>query len=345
MKRHHERETDHTKLKAKIGPGNIIKLQSAGISTGDIQKLIENGIYTIEALVRTPKRILKTLKGLGDAKIDKMLKEASKFVQIGFQAASAILDQRREMIKITTGSRKLDEILHGGIEAGSITEIFGEYRCGKTQLCHTVAVTCQLPVVRGGGEGKCIYIDTDGSFRPERIMQIATRLGLNPEESLSNIAYARAYNTDHQTQTLVTAASLMVDSRFSLIIVDSATSLFRSEFNGRGELNARQVHLGQFFRALRKLADEFCVGVVATNQVVASNFDNCPKFTGPCNKAIGGNIVAHSSTTRISMTKGKGSTRKVKIISSPSLPEKDTEVSIGSGGIDDAQVKELCEKE
>merc|ERR1712193_237646 len=212
---------------------------------------------------------------------------------MGFRPASYMLEQRRELIKISTGSGRLDELLEGGIETGSITEIYGEYRCGKTQLCHTIAVTCQLPILGGGGEGKCLYIDTEGTFRPQRLVNIATRFGLNPEDCLDNVAYARAYNTDHQTQLLISAAGIMSESRFSLIIVDSATSLYRSEFNGRSELNARQTHLGRFLRMLQKLADEFGVAVLITNQVVVANLDNCYAYSPSSTKPIGGNIMAH----------------------------------------------------
>merc|ERR1711977_158276 len=117
-----------------------------------------------------------------------MLKEGSKVVFMGFQAASTMMEQRKELIQIMTGSKQLDNILEGGVETGSITEIYGEYRCGKTQLCHTLAVTCQLPVVGGGGEGKCLYIDTEGTFRPQRLVDIALRFGLNPEDCLDNVA-------------------------------------------------------------------------------------------------------------------------------------------------------------
>ena len=139
--------------------------------------------------------------------------------------------------------------------------------CGKTQLCHTLCVTCQLPVDQGGAEGKALWIDTEGTFRPARLAQIAERFGLNPADVLDNVAYARAHNTDHQGQLLLAAASMMSEARFALIIVDSVTALYRTEFNGRGELSARQIHLGRFLRALAKLAEEFGCAVVVTNQV------------------------------------------------------------------------------
>jgi DNA repair protein RAD51 len=316
----------------KIAPTSLSRLQDAGIPAADIQRLQHSGICTIEALVRSPKKDLIAIKGLSEAKIAKMFQEAAMLAPMGFQPASAILVQRNELIRLTTGSKKLDEILEGGIESGSITEIYGEYRCGKTQLCHTLAITCQLPVNGGGGEGKCLYIDTEGSFRPQRLTQIASRFGLISSDCLNNIAYARAYNTDHQTQLMVSAAGLMTESRFSLIIVDSATGLYRSDYIGRGELSARQNHMGRFLRGLQKLADEFGVAVVITNQVVAANLDSGCMFAAS-SKPIGGNIVAHTSTTRLSMSKGKGDNRKVKITASPSLPERDAMISIGVGGI------------
>src|SRR5690606_30874592 len=131
----------------------------------------------------------------------------------GFTTATEFHQRRSEIVTITTGSKEFDTLLSGGIETGSITEMFGEFRTGKTQLCHTLAVTCQLPVSQGGGEGKCLYIDTEGTFRSERLVAIAQRYGLNPEEVLDNVAYARAYNTDHQMALLVQASAMMVESR------------------------------------------------------------------------------------------------------------------------------------
>lgn len=216
---------------------------------------------------------------------------------LGFTTAAEFHQKRSEIIQLTTGSKEFDKLLQGGIETGSITEMFGEFRTGKTQICHTLAVTCQLPVDNGGGEGKCLYIDTEGTFRPERLLAVAERYGLAGTEVLENVAYARAYNTDHQNELLVTAAAMMSESRYALLIVDSATALYRTDYSGRGELSARQMHLGRFLRSLQRLADEFGVAVVVTNQVVAQ-VDGASMFTADPKKPIGGNIMAHASTTR-----------------------------------------------
>lgn len=135
---------------------------------------------------------------------------------MGFTTATEFHIRRSELICITTGSSQLNALLGGGIETGSLTEIFGEFRTGKSQICHTLAVTCQLPIDMGGGEGKCLYIDTEGTFRPVRLLAVAERYGLNGEEVLDNIAYARAHNADHQLQLLNQAASMMSESRYPL---------------------------------------------------------------------------------------------------------------------------------
>lgn len=273
---------------------------------------------------------------MSDGKVDKIIAEASKLVPMGFTTATSIYEKRAELSYLTTGSKALDQLLGGGIETGSITEIFGEFRTGKTQLCHTLAVTCQLPLDNGGGEGKCMYIDTEGTFRPDRLIAIAERYKMNPQGVLDNVSFAQAYNTDHQTSLLIQGAALMAESRYSLIIVDSAMALYRTDFAGRGELAARQMHLAKFLRMLKRLADEYGIAVLITNQVVAQ-VDGGAMFQADPKKPIGGNIMAHSSTTRLYLRKGRGETRVCKIYDSPCLPESEAMFAIRAEGIGDAQ--------
>ena len=329
-----------------------------------MKKLVEAGFHTVEALAYTPRKALLAVKGISDVKCDKILTEAGKLVPMGFTTATEIHQRRSDIIMITTGSKELDKLLGGqsssfpvlgslvshsphsffffslfspligGIETGSITEIFGEFRTGKTQLCHALAVSCQLPMEQGGGEGKCMYIDTEGTFRPERLLAVAEKYGLNGDEVLDNVAYARAYNTDHQLNLLVQASAMMSESRYALLIVDSATSLYRTDYSGRGELSARQMHLARFLRNLLRLADEFGVAVVITNQVVAQ-VDGASMFNADPKKPIGGNIMAHASTTRLSLRKGRENNRICKIYDSPCLPEAEAIFSINHDGIGD----------
>ncbi|QIX01588.1 hypothetical protein AMS68_007105 [Peltaster fructicola] len=331
------------------GPGAPTPLSAldgvAGLTKRDIALFVDAGYNTVESVAYTPKKALEQIKGVSEQKATKILNEASKLVPLGFTTATEMHARRSELISITTGSKQLDTLLAGGIETGSITEIFGEFRTGKSQICHTLAVTCQLPFDMGGGEGKCLYIDTEGTFRPVRLLSVANRYGLSGEEVLDNVAYARAYNSDHQLQLLNQAAQMMTETRFSLLVVDSATSLYRTDFMGRGELSSRQTHLAKFMRTLQRLADEFGIAVVITNQVVAQ-VDGGPSamFNPDPKKPIGGNIIAHASTTRLSLKKGRGETRICKIYDSPCLPESDCMFAIQEDGIGDPSPKDL-EKE
>eukprot|EP00010_Vexillifera_abyssalis_P002471 CAMPEP_0201549758 /NCGR_PEP_ID=MMETSP0173_2-20130828/6210_1 /ASSEMBLY_ACC=CAM_ASM_000268 /TAXON_ID=218659 /ORGANISM="Vexillifera sp., Strain DIVA3 564/2" /LENGTH=339 /DNA_ID=CAMNT_0047959549 /DNA_START=25 /DNA_END=1044 /DNA_ORIENTATION=- len=316
------------------GPLLVERLETSGVSAADVNKLRAAGFHTVEAVAFSTKKALIEIKGISDAKADKIQTAAAKLVPMGFTSAKEYATSRDEVIQVTTGSKELDKLLGGGIETGSITEIFGEFRTGKTQICHQLCVTCQLPFESGGGEGKALYIDTEGTFRPERLLAIAERYGLDGDDVLDNIAYARAYNSDHQGKLLVQASAMMAESRYALLIVDSATALYRTDYSGRGELSARQMHLARFLRSLLRLADEFGVAVVMTNQVVAQ-VDGASMFAADPKKPIGGNIMAHASTTRLYLRKGRGETRICKIYDSPCLPEAEAPFGIYSEGIAD----------
>ncbi|KAF2068943.1 hypothetical protein CYY_009738 [Polysphondylium violaceum] len=319
------------------GPIPLSKLEGNGITAQDLKKLQENGIHTVSGLAFSTKKTLCAIKGLSEQKADKLLAEAQKLVPMGFTTATEFNKQRSEFLQITTGSKDLDKLLDGGIETGSITELFGEFRTGKTQICHTLCVTCQLGQNQGGGEGRALYIDTEGNFRPERLLAISEKYGLDGNHVLDNVAYARAYNSDHQLQLLVQASAMMAESRYALLIVDSATALYRTDYAGRGELSDRQKHLARFLRTLQRLADEFGVAVVITNQVVASVDGGAALFNPDPKKPIGGHIMAHATTTRLSLRKGKGESRVCKIYDSPCLPESEAPFGIYSDGIGDVR--------
>lgn len=315
----------------------IEELESHGVNKNDIIKLKEGGFNTIESIAHATLRRLIEVKGLSEAKIGKIkdIIKTNKLVAMGFVTATARFEGMKEMIMISTGSRELDTLLGGGIETGSLTEIFGEFRTGKTQICHTLCVTCQRTLDQGGAEGKAIYVDTEGTFRPQKLIEIAERWNMNTEEVLENVICARCHNTEQQMELLADAAALMSQSRFALMIVDSATALYRTDYNGRGELSERQMHLGQFLRQLTRLAEEFGIAVVLTNQVVAD--PGGMSFAKDSNKPIGGNIIAHASTTRLKLKKGRGENRICQIYDSPTLPESECSFSVGAAGVDDAK--------
>jgi len=317
-----------------VGPIPIAKLEGNGIVAADVKRLREAGYHTVESVAFATRRALIAIRGVSENKADKVIAEASKLIPMGFTTAMHYHTQRSDIVQLSTGSKELDGLLDGGVETGSITELFGEFRTGKTQLCHQLCVTCQLPFKKGGGEGKALYIDTEGTFRPERCLAIAERYELNGDDVLDNIAYARAYNSDHQTKLLIQAAQMMSESRFALLVVDSATALYRTDYSGRGELAERQMHLARFLRQLMRLADEFGVAVVVTNQVVASVDGGM--FQADPKKPIGGNIMAHASTTRLKFRKGKENQRVCQVYDSPNLPEKEATFCINPDGIADA---------
>ncbi|KAL9872979.1 LOW QUALITY PROTEIN: DNA repair protein RAD51 homolog 1-like [Glossina fuscipes fuscipes] len=288
------------------GPLLINKLETNGITDNDIQRLKSAGYHTVESVAFSTRKDFLNIKGLADAKVDKLITHAQSLVPMGFNTASHVYQRRSEIIMLTTGSTELDKLLRGGIETGSITENFGEFRSGKTQLCHTLAVTCQLPKIK--------------------------------DDVLENIACARAHNSDHQTELLMQGAAMMAESRYGLIVVDSATALYRTDYVGRSELAPRQAHLARFMRLLLRLADEFGVAVVITNQVVAQ-VDGGSMYQADAKKPIGGNIIAHASTTRLYLRKGRGDNRICKIYDSPCLPESEAVFAILPEGIGDAKEK------
>lgn len=313
----------------------IDRLTELGIAATDITKLKQAGIYTVPGIQMQCKKDLSLIKGLSDAKVEKIIEAARKLSDAGFITGSACLEARKDVLRITTGSTALDQLLGGGIESRSITEAFGEFRTGKTQIAHTLCVTCQLPLRMSGGNGKAIYVDTEGTFRPERIRPIAERFGLDSTAILDNILVARAYTHEHQSHLLSLVAAKMAEEPFSLLVVDSITALFRVDFSGRGELAERQQKLGKMLSQLTKIAEEFNVVVYITNQVVADP-GGAAMFVADPKKPIGGHILAHASTTRLSLRKGRGDQRVCKIFDSPSLPEIECIYSISEQGIIDA---------
>uniref|UniRef100_A0A7S2X988 RecA family profile 1 domain-containing protein n=1 Tax=Lotharella oceanica TaxID=641309 RepID=A0A7S2X988_9EUKA len=224
----------------------IEKLQTVGINVSDIKKLKSAGIYTIKGIWQSTMKTLCGIKGMSEAKATKVKEAANKIQDFGFCTGAAVFEKRKALKKISTGSKEWDKLLGGGIETLSITEIFGEFRTGKTQLCHTLAVVGQLPPEMGGGNGKVVYIDTEGTFRPERIRDIADRFGVDYHAVLDNITYARAFTHEHQMELLIAVAAKMIEERYSVLIVDSSTALFRVDFSGRGQLAGEA--LMQWFR-------------------------------------------------------------------------------------------------
>nr|KAJ3419490.1 Meiotic recombination protein dmc1 [Polyrhizophydium stewartii] len=315
----------------------IDRLQDVGINQADIAKLKTQGITTVKGVQMSTSRTLLKIKGFSEVKVEKIKDAACRLISAGFMTATELFVRRKSIVRLSTGSKEFDKLLGGGIQSMSITEAFGEFRTGKTQLAHTLCVTAQLPLHMGGGNGKAAFIDTEGTFRPERIEAIAARFGLDPEATISNVMYARALNSEHQYELLNELAVRLCDDRqFRLIVIDSIMALFRTDFCGRGELAERQQKLGQMLARLTRLAEEFNVAVYLTNQMCADpgammTFNADPK------KPIGGHVLAHASATRLYLKKGRGETRIVKLWDSPDMPDAEAVYEITPGGIGDAR--------
>ena len=303
-----------------------------GVGEATLNKLIKAGFNSLESIAYTPPKIIKDESGLGDKTIEKLVKASMEQLGLGFKSAEAVWEHRKNISRVTTGSQELDDVLHGGIETGSVIEFFGEYRTGKTQIMHQLCVNVQLPKEKGGLEGRALYIDTEGTFRPERIIQMSEGLDLDYKEVLKNIVYGRAYNSDHQILLVKEATSLIKEKNIKLIVIDSLIGHFRSEYIGRGTLATRQQTINAHLHDLLRLCDIYPdLAVVLTNQVQSKP----DTFYGNPLRATGGNIVAHGSTIRIYLRKGKGEQRIAKVVDAPHLPEGEAVFSILESGISD----------
>ena len=317
---------------------DIDLLQNHGINVADIKKLKTAGICTIKGVQMTTRRKMCQIKGISEAKMEKIKEAAAKLSSAGFVTALEYSDARKMCFRIATGSDELNKLLGGGIESMSITEVFGEFRTGKTQLSHTLCVTAQLPGANDYSGGKVIFIDTENTFRPDRLREIADRFNLDQNAMLDNVLYCRAYTSEHQFELLDMVAAKFHEEPgvFKLLVIDSIMALFRVDFCGRGELADRQQKLAQMLSRLQKISEEFNVAVFITNQMTADpgatmSFQADPK------KPIGGHILAHASTTRISLRKGRGELRIAKIYDSPDLPENEATFAVTAGGIADGK--------
>jgi len=304
-----------------------------GVGKAIAEKLREAGFLDVMSIAVAAETALAEAADVGVNTAKKIIIAARKEADIGgFETGDVVFERRGKMKKLTTGSKQLDDLLGGGLETQAITEFFGAFGSGKTQLAHQLAVNVGFPVEEGGLEGHTVMIDTENTFRPERIAQIAKGADLNPEDVLKTIHVARAYNSSHQILLAEKAIEMSTEIPIKLIVVDSLTSHFRSEFLGRGALAERQQLLNKHMRTLLKAAEIHNVVVMVTNQVMAKP----DTFFGDPTVPIGGHIVGHNSTFRVYLRKSKGDKRIARLIDSPNLPEGEAVFTVTEPGIGDA---------
>jgi len=304
-----------------------------GVGPSTAEKLAAAGIDSLLAIAVSTIGQLSDLAGVSEAVARKMIQASRDMMDMGFETADTVLEKRKNVTKIKTGSEGFDDVMGGGFESGAITELFGEFGSGKTQVAHQLAVNIQLHTKQNPNGFKVIYVDTENTFRPERIIQMAQKAGIEPDIALKNIKIARAYNSDHQMLLCEKAEDLLKTGEYKLLIVDSLTAHFRAEFIGRGTLSERQQKLNKHMHQLLKIADMFNCAVIVTNQVMAK-----PNVMfGDPTQAIGGHVVGHSSTFRIYLRKGKKGSRVAKLVDSPNLPENECMFYVNMTGLSDKE--------
>lgn len=308
-----------------------------GVGPAIAEKLREAGYNSLEAIAVASPAELVAAAEIGEATSAKIINSAREAAEIGgFETGDKILGRRLEIGKLTTGSTSFDDLLGGGLETQALTEFYGEFGSGKTQIAHQLAVNVQLPPEKGGLNGSVVIIDTENTFRPERINDMAEGASLDPDEILKNIHVARAYNSNHQILLVDKAERLaeeLIDTEkpVRLLIVDSATAHFRSEYVGRGTLADRQQKINKHLHDTLRFGDLNNAVVMITNQVQVRP----DAFFGDPTRPIGGHVVGHTATFRLYLRKSKGEKRIARLVDSPNLPEAEAVFRVSKVGIRD----------
>ena len=302
-----------------------------GIGEVTAEKLRAAGYSEFAALATANPHELAEAGGMGVESAKKAIEAAKSMVEIGFETADQVYERRKNIARISTGSKALDELIGGGVETMAITEMYGKFSSGKSQLGFQLVVNVQKPVDQGGLGGNALFVDSEATFRPDRIAQLAEAQGMDPQAVLKNIHVARAENSDHQIILLERAEETIEKNNIKLVVVDSLTSHFRSDYIGRGALSERQQKLNKHVHMLQKLAEKYNLAIYVTNQVM----DNPGILFGDPTTPIGGHVLAHMSTYRLYVRKSKDDKRIARLVDSPNMPEGEAVFRVTPGGLTD----------
>lgn len=302
-----------------------------GIGEVTAEKLRAAGYGEFSTLAAAAPHDLAEAGGMGVESAKKAVEAAKTMVDIGFETGDQVLERRKSIGKITTGSKNLNELLGGGVETQAITEAYGRFGSSKTQLGFQLSVNVQKAPEDGGLGGGVLFVDTEHTFRPERIAQMAEAQGMDVDSVLKNIFVARAENSDHQMILIDRAEEVIPKNNVKLVVVDSLTSQFRSDYMGRGALSERQQKLNKHVHALQKLAEKYNLAVYVTNQVM----DNPGILFGDPTTPIGGHVLGHASSYRMYVRKSKEEKRIARLVDSPNLPEGECVFKVTKDGIKD----------
>lgn len=309
----------------QIGPATRTRLEQAGFSS--IKDLVVRG--PVDVSEATGMEIEKSIILCNQARIRL---EDLGIIDKSFVTATKLYDKRKREERLSTGSKNLNDLFAGGIETRAVTEIYGEYGTGKTQICHTLCVMVKQAKSDGGLIGKALYIDTENTFRPERIVSIAIARKMDPHIALESVIVAKAYNSAHQELIIQESGPIIDDNNVKLLIVDSAVAHYRAEFIGRSALSERQQKLNKFMHMLVRIAETYEVAVIATNQIQSSP----DAIFGDVFRPTGGHVVAHTSTYRVYL-KRSGKNRIARMVDSPCHPESEVLFTLSEQGVSDPE--------
>lgn len=302
-----------------------------GIGEATAERLRKAGYTSMDQIAAAMPHELAEAGDFGVEAAKKAIAVAQEAVETGYETADTILERRKEIKRIPTGSKNFDDLIGGGVETQAITECFGKFSSGKSQMGFQLAVNAQKALSTEEKPAKVLFIDTESTFRPERIVQIAEAQGLDPQEVLRNILIAKAENSDHQLILVEKAGNVIEKENIKLIIVDSLTSHFRADYVGRGALGERQQKLNKHIHTLQRYADRYNIAIYVTNQVM----DNPGILFGDPTMPIGGHILAHAATYRLYLRKSKEEKRIARLVDSPNMPEGETVFRVTKGGVTD----------
>jgi len=320
---------DSVPSEKKVRARDLEDLPGVGPTTAE--KLRRGGYDSLEKIATSSPHELEEVADISVETAKKTIAGARDALEMGYETGDVVYERRKAVGRVTTGSKALDDLLGGGVETQSITEAYGKFGSGKTQLGFQLAVNVQQPVDKGGLGGNVLMIDTEATFRPDRIRQMAEAAGMDPDQVLKNINIARAVNSDHQMILVEKADEIIKQKNIKLVIVDSLTAYFRVEYLGRGALSERQQKLNRHIHALQKLADNHNLAVFVTNQVM----DNPGILFGDPTTPIGGHVLAHAATYRMYFRKGKEEKRIARLVDSPNMPESECVFKVTKEGIRD----------
>ncbi len=336
---------------------DLEELPGVGPATAD--KLLENGYDSYQSIAVASPAELSNTADVGESNANDIIQAARSAADIGgFETGTDVLERREQIGKLEWLIPEVDDMLGGGVETQSITEVYGEFGAGKSQITHQLAVNVQLPDEAGGLHGRCIFIDSEDTFRPERIDEMVRGLsdeaieaamddleiegGPNNEAAmealvqafLDKIHVAKAFNSNHQILLAEKAKEIAAEYEndeypVRLVCIDSLTAHFRAEYVGRGELANRQQKLNKHLHDIDRVGNLYNAATVVTNQVQS----NPDAFFGDPTKPIGGNILGHKSTFRMYLKKSKGNKRIVKLVDAPNLPDGEAIMRVQGEGL------------